>query len=1040
MMYLHTLGDALIRVGEKDIRPTAPLVFAALLYLGVERGRRVPRAALQELLFPNTDERSGAHSLRQLLYKLRQLGAPIEADTATVRLSVTSVDDDSSGEWTVDGDSNALNRLSLGLLPGYQPSLSSGFELWLEDLRAAAASRIRTILVKALSRARGTGDQMAAARIASALLKIDPLNEEATLARAEVLALGGQKRDAVRMLEEYSAEVGGASSVLRISPEVLRRRIDDRISDAPPSRIPLVGRQDELSWLLAQFARATAGNPTVTVIWGDAGIGKTRLVQEFRAQLLLKSARIVAAHCEPHDVDRPLGAFIQLVPALLDSRGALGVAPASHENLLRFAGRAPASDAESSTPELVAARIREAVEDLLVCVAAEDPLLLLVEDAHWLDRASLRLLLTTALAHNARIHLLLTLRNRPRFPAGMALSESAFVRQLEPLGNDAAAGLLAFAVGDDLALNDSVREQCLSIGAGNPLFLCTIAEHLRLRGAAPSNRASILDLLRQRVRLLEAQPLLLLRCVAALGNHGTPDRIAACSGLSDGGALLALQDIADRGLVVRRDGVIKCSHELVAEGVLLDAPIPIRVAVFERVAAVLEEDGVRGKQVSLLWSCAEAWRLAENGERAARMLQRCAEFALEIGQPVFACTALEKAQDICAEDQLVPLIEETIRFAELACDPEIVSRNVSRYKAALRSHGLILPAHHFSELADINALRQRGKPAWHFSDELRRCALDQSAPASHRLKAATTFLLVAVQNLAKTDAVALYSELGDLRAVDAGDAGDLGLLKLRMFFNVYFGDMGQAGADAQELLAAVRAGASTTRVRLLGDIASAFFYSGSADAALEAGNEAVGLSQRLGLLDMQMFSCARLSNLYFCLGDAKNARTWQTRAERLPQQNDTDRTAFLLSNRIGFALQDGDCSSARRDLGVLRNYSAAKAPHAIRTIRGLEILIDHVAGSLRSDQIDFEELERLDDLGRAACEHHVLALALFTAYVDRGLQDKATQRLREYVCVTRRERYALWPYFDIASTSRSVSEALKAAMGPSIAPIAGTAA
>ncbi|HEU4993881.1 MAG TPA: hypothetical protein VFT29_03645, partial [Gemmatimonadaceae bacterium] len=78
MIHLHTLGDALIKVDEKEIRPTAPLMFAALLYLGMERGRRVPRAALQELLFPNSDERSGAHSLRQLLYKLRQLGAPIE--------------------------------------------------------------------------------------------------------------------------------------------------------------------------------------------------------------------------------------------------------------------------------------------------------------------------------------------------------------------------------------------------------------------------------------------------------------------------------------------------------------------------------------------------------------------------------------------------------------------------------------------------------------------------------------------------------------------------------------------------------------------------------------------------------------------------------------------------------------------------------------------------------------------------------------------------------------------------------------------------
>ena len=86
MIELHTLGDAVIRIGKREIRPTSPAVFAALLYLGVERGRRVPRTALQELLFPETDERSGAHSLRQLLYKLRQLGVEVESTPTSLAL------------------------------------------------------------------------------------------------------------------------------------------------------------------------------------------------------------------------------------------------------------------------------------------------------------------------------------------------------------------------------------------------------------------------------------------------------------------------------------------------------------------------------------------------------------------------------------------------------------------------------------------------------------------------------------------------------------------------------------------------------------------------------------------------------------------------------------------------------------------------------------------------------------------------------------------------------------------------------------------
>ena len=191
MLYLHTLGDALITVGEKEIRPTAPLVFAALLYLGMERGHRVPRAALQELLFPKSDERSGAHSLRQLLYKLRQLGAPIEADGTAVVVDDVSID---VSEWKsedVHADPEFVRRISLGLLPGYQPAISPGFERWL-DVRSETAAQIRSVLLDELARSRQSGDQLAVQQIATALLKLDPLNEEATLSHAEALALSGQ--------------------------------------------------------------------------------------------------------------------------------------------------------------------------------------------------------------------------------------------------------------------------------------------------------------------------------------------------------------------------------------------------------------------------------------------------------------------------------------------------------------------------------------------------------------------------------------------------------------------------------------------------------------------------------------------------------------------------------------------------------------------------------------------------------------------------------------------------------------------------------
>jgi DNA-binding SARP family transcriptional activator len=75
MLYLRTLGESVIEVGDIHLGPNAAHPFAVLLYLAFERGRRVPRAQLQELLYPHADDRAGSHSLRQLLYRVRKAGA-----------------------------------------------------------------------------------------------------------------------------------------------------------------------------------------------------------------------------------------------------------------------------------------------------------------------------------------------------------------------------------------------------------------------------------------------------------------------------------------------------------------------------------------------------------------------------------------------------------------------------------------------------------------------------------------------------------------------------------------------------------------------------------------------------------------------------------------------------------------------------------------------------------------------------------------------------------------------------------------------------
>jgi len=86
MIFVHTLGTASIDVGSCSITPTSPRKFALLLYLAAERGRRIPRSILQDLIFPDQAERNARHSLRELVYQLRQVGVEIDPRPDAVEL------------------------------------------------------------------------------------------------------------------------------------------------------------------------------------------------------------------------------------------------------------------------------------------------------------------------------------------------------------------------------------------------------------------------------------------------------------------------------------------------------------------------------------------------------------------------------------------------------------------------------------------------------------------------------------------------------------------------------------------------------------------------------------------------------------------------------------------------------------------------------------------------------------------------------------------------------------------------------------------
>ncbi len=188
---LRIVGESVIELGSKRITPTSPQMFALLLFLGIECDREVPRAQLMDLLYP-ASQPSGdsSHRLRQLLYKLRGLGAPFVFGEGTVRLEGKHVRNEVtellSASWEVRREQIARG---FEVLPLYVPPSNSSLSAWAEQLREKLHSALRQQLTRDIELARQKADWRYLEAIARRTLELDPLNESAVLALAE--AAGG---------------------------------------------------------------------------------------------------------------------------------------------------------------------------------------------------------------------------------------------------------------------------------------------------------------------------------------------------------------------------------------------------------------------------------------------------------------------------------------------------------------------------------------------------------------------------------------------------------------------------------------------------------------------------------------------------------------------------------------------------------------------------------------------------------------------------------------------------------------------------------
>jgi len=379
----------------------------------------------------------------------------------------------------------------------------------------------------------------------------------------------------------------GDAAVLEAPPGEAARVVELR-EDVPPlaRRLerPLVDRHAELTALREAFAEAaTSRRCRVVLVLGEAGIGKTRLARELRAELEA-AATVLVGRCAAFGKGVTLLPLAEIIRAVRE-RGPLAelLAGDAHADLIaaRLGGLTGDEDAPASGGETF-----WAVRRLFEACAAERPLVLVLEDLHWAEPTLLDLV--DYLGDRAAGPMLfLGLARQELLEERPAWSERD-AALLGPLQDDDSEALIE-SVG---RAPESLRAHIVRTAGGNPLFIEQLLAHAEESGEPEALPPSLEALLASRLDRLEAGELAVLQRGAVAGAEFSR---AAVVQLLDEEEPTAL----DRHLVagVRKgllrvegepDGRFRFHHILIRDAAYATLPKAQRAELHERVARWLE--------------------------------------------------------------------------------------------------------------------------------------------------------------------------------------------------------------------------------------------------------------------------------------------------------------------------------------------------------------------------------------------------------------------------------------------------------------------
>jgi DNA-binding SARP family transcriptional activator len=402
----RTLGPIEITV---DGNPAPPELLwrkhlALLLYLARSPRQARSREHLIGMLWGDRTESAARHSLSEALRVIRRhVGQnDLELGVGQVRLSPDAVDLDvdrlealcAEEEWE-----EASELVAGEFLEGFSVPDASGFEDWLTAERELWRGRGVEVLVRRAEALCRAGSAQQANSVAGRALTLDPTSEPALRTALRCLALAGDRAGALELFDRFSVRLGEigvepGDETLALVERVRRSRGRRRelqaeiVHDPSLVRAPLVGRVEDLSRLLEGVTRSMrTRRASLFLLEGQSGVGKTRLLEEMLALVRLDGMSVTAARAVEADRNEPWSGVMAIARGgILD---APGISAASSAALTAFAELLPEWAERfrgATTPDGLA--LGRALAEVLRAASEEQPVVVAVDDAQWLDSNS----------------------------------------------------------------------------------------------------------------------------------------------------------------------------------------------------------------------------------------------------------------------------------------------------------------------------------------------------------------------------------------------------------------------------------------------------------------------------------------------------------------------------------------------------------------------------------------------------------------------------------------------------------------------------